>query len=274
MEPWKDVNYYTTNATIMVELMNASTAEWSIGFFPPNVFAIPGSLNESYSFPPDALVIENVSQGKFGELEIERAIFGGTSGVVLACALAWLAWRHFWVQKLLSPRGSSAPAESVPGVFDAERSGGSATGESNMLELGWYGFGSDSFVEDEKFKAELSIYYDDVKTEPELYKKNLAVDDVVAEDVVAGTELLRRLYDLQLKIWSEKGSHEVTQEQRDLDEAQRDALLADYRKLVSTWVRESDRIGWSEEEAKELTDLTKMLGGLPGRGRQGAAARG
>ncbi|KAI0450096.1 hypothetical protein F5B21DRAFT_529306 [Xylaria acuta] len=34
MESWENYNYYTTNATTWVELMNLSTAEFGLGYFP------------------------------------------------------------------------------------------------------------------------------------------------------------------------------------------------------------------------------------------------
>lgn len=260
MESWRGHNYYTTNTTKWVELMNLSTSEWNIGRLPPNVVAIPGTLNASYNFPPETFVIENASQVTFGSRDIEKVLFGATSGLVLLWAFSWLAW-NWWKGILLEPRGSS----TLPSSEETEP-GHSLDGEtahnSSMLELGAMGDGG--FVTAKSFKDELNVYYENVRTELELYEKNPRVDGVDPEDVEAGTELLRRIYDTQLGIYAMQNSHEVTQRERDQMAEQSEALLADLRKLVASWSSgKQNTAGWSPEELQELKELGQLLRAIP-----------
>jgi len=90
MESWDGENYYTTNFTEMVALMNLSTAEWGVGYLPPNLVAIPDALNDTYGFGSDTLVIEYAARTEVGSRDTEKVIFGVTSGVVILWAAVWL----------------------------------------------------------------------------------------------------------------------------------------------------------------------------------------
>lgn len=262
MESWKGYNYYTTDPAKWVELMNLSTSQWNIGPLPPDVVAIPGPLNASYNFPPGTLVIENVSQVSFGSRDIEKVIFGATSGLVLLWAFSWVSW-NLWKGILLQPRGSTLPSseETEPGHgLHPTNLDGKTVADSSVLELGAMGNG---FIPASRFKTELDVYYDDVRTELEMYEKNLRTDDVEAEDVEAGTELLRRMYDTQLGIYAMQNSNEVTQRDRDQMAEQSVALMADFRKLVASWSGKQNVVGWSAEELEELKQLGALLKGHP-----------
>ncbi|KAK3371270.1 hypothetical protein B0T24DRAFT_595099 [Lasiosphaeria ovina] len=256
MESWRGYNYYTTNPQKWVELMNLSTSEWNIGLLPPNVVAIPGPLNASSdSFPPGSLVIENASHASAGSADTEKVIFSATSGLVIAWAICWLVW-HWKKGTLLSPRGSrlSSPDLGRTPYLDGRETAAAADGST--LELGAMGNG---FIPASRFQAELETYYEDVRPEPEMYEKKLGTDDVEPEDVEAGTELLRRRYQTQLGIYGMQNSHEVTQEHRDQMAEESEALLADFRKLVTSWSGPQNIVGWSAEELDELGELRQLV---------------
>ncbi|KAM7208581.1 chaperone protein DnaK, partial [Naviculisporaceae sp. PSN 640] len=259
MESWRGYNYYTANATKWVQLMNLSTSEWNIGPLPPNVVAIPGPLNSSYNFSPETLVIENASQVSFGSRDIEKVLFGATSGLVLLWAFLWLAWNR---KKLLEPRGSSTLRSSEE-IDHGHSLDGDTAHNNSVLELGAMGDGR--FVTAKRFKDELDVYYENVRTELELYEKNPKIDGVDPEDVEAGTELLRRRYDTQLGIYSEQNSNEVSQRERDQMAEQSEVLLADLRKLVESWrAGKVNTAGWSPEELQELKEIGEKLRAMPG----------
>jgi hypothetical protein len=255
MESWRGHNYYTTNPAKWVELMNLSTSEWNIGPLPPNVVAIFGPLDASYNIPPGSLVIENASQANAGSRDTEKVIFGATSGLVILWALAWFFW-HLWKRTLFLPRGSKHPLSEEPDGGNTFYLDGETVADGSTLELGAIGNG---FIPASRFKAELEIYYENVRTELEMYEKKLGTDDVVPEDVEAGTELLRRRYLTQLGIYGMQNAHEVTQTERDQMAEKSDALLADFRKLVASWSGQQNIVGWSEEEREELRQLMALL---------------
>ncbi|KAK0627758.1 hypothetical protein B0T14DRAFT_143781 [Immersiella caudata] len=267
MNSWKDLNYYTTDPIKWVHLLNLSTSDWNIGPLPPNVFAIPGPLDSSYTFPPGALIIENASQASFGSRDIEKVIFGATSGLVILWAFCWVVWN--WRNgTLLRPKGSTLPAEGEE--EDAEgvelngglRTGPSAVDGSNGLELG-HGAAGSGFIPASKFEAELDVYYDDIRTELELYEKNLRTDGVEAEDVEGGTELLRRFYDAQLGIYAMQHTAEVPQAEREYMAEQGEAMLGDFRRLVVSWSGKQNVVGWSPEELEELKQFGVLLKSIP-----------
>ncbi|KAK0706431.1 hypothetical protein B0T26DRAFT_680119 [Lasiosphaeria miniovina] len=240
-----------------VELMNMSTSEWNIGPLPPNVVAIPGPLNASSdSFPPGSLVIENASHASAGSIETEKVIFGATSGLVISWAACWLVW-HWKKGTLLSPRGSRLASPDLGRTVYLDGGETAAAADGSTLELGAMG---DGFIQARKFEAELEAYYENVRTELEMYEKKLDADDVEPEDVEAGTELLRRRYETQLGIYGVQNSHEVTREQRNQRAVESDALLADFRKLVVSWNGQQSIARWSPEELDELRQLKALLG--------------
>lgn len=260
MESWKGHNYYTRDPKKWVELMNLSTSEWNIGPLPPNVVAIPGPLNASYNFPPDTLVIENASQVAFGSRDIEKVIFGATSGLVILWAISWVGW-NWWKDNLLKPRGYTPPSEETdPDHFPPMNLDGDTIATSSVMELGTMANG---FIPASKFKTELDIYYEDVRTELEMYEKNLRTDGVDPEDVEASTELLRRMYETQLRLYSVQNSPEVSQRERDQMAAESEALLADFRALVVSWSGKQNVVGWGVEELEELSELVALLKAIP-----------
>ncbi|KAK4447446.1 hypothetical protein QBC34DRAFT_128416 [Podospora aff. communis PSN243] len=255
MESWRGYNYYTANPAKWVELMNLSTSEWNIGPFPPNIVAIPGPLNASYNIPPGSLVIENASQANAGSRDTEKVIFGATSGLVILWAFGWCFW-HWWKRTLFSPRGSKHLSSEDLDGGNAYYPDGDTVADGSTLELGAMGNG---FIPASRFKDELEIYYENVRTELELYEKKLGTDNVAPEDVEAGTELLRRRYLAQLGIYGMQNAHEVTEMERDQMAEKSDALMADFRKLVASWGGQQNTVGWSEEEREELRELMALL---------------
>ncbi len=245
MESWDNYNYYTTNSTEWIVLMNLSTSEWDIGFLPPDVVAIPGAFNSSYNFSADTLVIPNASRAEFGTRDIEQVIFGAASGLIIAWGILFLAW-HLKRGTLTKPRASSShPTDD----------------DENTLPL----HANHNFLSVPEFKRKLSAVYDDEETELELYKRGIRTDGVNSEDIEVGTELLRKMYKKDLQVWAAQSAVEYSQADRLLWMDQSDSLLAELRRLVGEWNtrRPGAAEEWTREEQQELNTLVRMLSELP-----------
>ena len=245
MDSWDGYNYYTTNSTEWIVLMNLSTSEWDIGFLPPHVVAIPGPFNSSYNFSADTLVIENASRAEFGSRDIEQVIFGAASGLIIAWAILFLAW-HLKRGTLFKPRASSShPTDD----------------DENTLPL----HANRNFLSATEFRKKLDIVYDSEDTELELYKRGIRGDGVSSEDIEVGTELLRKMYKKDLQVWASQSAVEYSQQDRLLWMDQSDSLLAELRSLVGEWNtrRPGAAEEWTREEQQELNTLVKMLSELP-----------
>ncbi|KAK0613568.1 hypothetical protein B0T14DRAFT_569598 [Immersiella caudata] len=101
MESWQNYNYYTNDPSQWIRLMNLSTAEWTVGPFPPNVIAITGALSDidPNSLPRGSLVILFIGLKANNRVGVEKLVFGVTSGLVILWTLFWLFWS--WQRGLL-----------------------------------------------------------------------------------------------------------------------------------------------------------------------------
>lgn len=110
MESWHGLNYYTDDPSTHILLMNLSTREWNVGWFPPNFIAIKGALSDvnTSALLPDALVISMPdSTTSTNTPAIDAVVFGSTAGFVLVFVVAQLIWS--WKSgTLLRPRQARA----------------------------------------------------------------------------------------------------------------------------------------------------------------------
>jgi len=226
MESWEGHNYYTGDNIEWTQLMNLSTAEWSIGWIPSNVIAIPGTLNGSSNFPPNTVVIENASMTDIGPYHAEAIIFGTCSGVALLWAAFWLYWsiKHRTLRK---PRVGSRQRPSLTDGKPDEREG-------------------DFHAAD--FEARMDKYYPRFASHAELYERDGAREGgLPVEEVTAVSELLVRMFRNDTRI---KALQSTTTEREEMERlrAESDAMLGEVHRRVNGGGGE----GLSEQEGMEL----------------------
>lgn len=247
MESFKPYNYYTYNDTLRLYIMNMSTAEWSVGYFPSNLRAVPGALNDSYAFPDDALVIENAFVPALGSRKIEHITFGITSGLVILWAAAWLI-HQLRRKTMFSPLGRN-PTNNLQSNASANAD---TSITSDSLETG-----GAQMMEAREFERQLEhYYYAPFKTELELYEGATADGFIKPEEVEAVTQLMRRLFDIKLGIWAEQDSN-IPQTKRDLDYLKRDALRDEIRNRIEGWY--DDQYTWKREELQYRDQIRDFL---------------
>jgi hypothetical protein len=253
MESWENENYYTTNQTKWVELMNLSTTEWSLGFLPPNIYAIPGTLNDTYHFPDDALVIENAAETNWGSAPIESVVFGVTSAVAIAFILAW-SYIQVRNGTLLRPRNEpSTNRQGEYGVLlSSRRLHGSDSSED--AEIG----SPHGFQSAEIFKQTLfSKYYESIVTEIEEYDKKISHNDnIEAEDVEAVGDVLRKIYGFQFDILGQQ--HAFQPEGMEEKHMKSKAAIKDIRETVDIWAS-GQMTDWNNAERRHLGRLYTTL---------------
>lgn len=246
MESWHGLNYYTENTTKWVQLMNLSTAEWGLGFLPATLVAIPGHLNDSYDFPSDSIVIENASKTKAGVAHIEALIFGLASTIVGLWALYWLYVNH---SEMFSPRSSQNSEPS-----DAASQGTSVT------ELTTF---DDGFVQAKDFLRNLKyFYYDSDKSELEVGEKDISIEGISTDDIENAGALFRKMYGLDLKLWSMENSRERTAAGRNKIMHESDAILAEVTQQVHVWQADMSNpttTPATEDEKREMYEIVETL---------------
>lgn len=220
-------------------VVNLSTVEWNVGPLPANVVAIPGTLSGKYDFSNETMVIENASRADSGSRALEGIVFGATSAVVLSWALLFACYNR---KTMFSPRGSSIPRANSP--------------ISNAPTL----LGENEDITIEQFKSQLAnFYYPPIRTELEEYEKNVVTESIEAEDVEAATNLLRKMYDLDLGLWSHQNSTHVSHQERERYRDKSDAILAEIRRIINSWTDQQSRRDWTPEESAELGAIVQYL---------------
>ncbi|KAH7158108.1 hypothetical protein B0J13DRAFT_543572 [Dactylonectria estremocensis] len=248
MESWEGANYYTRNTTKWVQLMNLSTVEWGIGFFPANLVAIPASLNNTYNFPSDTIVIQNASKTNVGSRHTEKIIFGLVSGIVILWALAWL---YVSRSEILSPRGKQNDTLSP---HDAASQGTSVTVMTNL---------DDGFVKAADFQHQIQyFYYDSDMSMLEAHEKDPLTDEVSTQDIEDAGALCRKMYRLDMHLWSKKRARKVKPSDRNAWMHQSDAILVEVRRQVFAWqanLNDGSTAPASENEKRQLDEIVGML---------------
>lgn len=246
MESWQGLNYLTKNPTKWVELMNLSTVEWGVGYLPAGVVAIPGKLNVTYNLPAGTIVIQNASKSEVGSRDVEKIIFGITSGVVILWAGIWL-----YLNRLkFSTRGTEP---LLPTGSDAASHGTSITLNNR----------DENFVSASEFYHQLRyFYYESEKSEPEIKEKNLDEESVEADDIEKATALLREMFNLDLMIWAKQSSRQTTRGERAEMMAKSDAILAEVNRLVAAWdvnLNDPRRTAATDMEKQEMMEIVEIL---------------
>ncbi|KAK5633617.1 hypothetical protein RRF57_009331 [Xylaria bambusicola] len=251
MESWEGYNYYTTNTTTWVHLMNLSTAEFGLGYFPGDVVAIPGYLDSSTEFPDDTFVIELAGQGQFDEGRTVRIVLGVVTGVALLLGILWL-----WVYRkaILRPRNSGSQDDLAPRA----NSPTSRSTESTELLL----LQGNRLCEASDFRDKLyHYYYESIDTEVELAEKT-ANDPVEVGDIEAVTTLVRKMYSYDIYLY---GTQNVrNREAQQLDQMRKsDAILGAVRdRVLKEWAMDPNALGglgWTYEERQQLSNLKDLL---------------
>ncbi|KAI1272431.1 hypothetical protein F5Y07DRAFT_301680 [Xylaria sp. FL0933] len=249
MESWEGYNYYTRNTTTWVELMNLSTAEFGLGYFPKGVVAVPGYLNSSAQFPDDTFVIEHSGLGQFDQGQTVKALLGAVSGVALLLGGIWL-WVNW--KTIFHPRNSSNQNDLA---LSANSSTSAEATELLFLR-------DNRLCEASDFRNKLyHFYYEPIDTEVELAEKT-ANDPVKIEDIEAVTALVRKMYSYDIYLYGTQNvrNHEAQR----LDHMRKsDAILGAVRNKVSNeWVKDPSALGslgWTYEEGNHLSYLKGLL---------------
>ncbi|KAI0146245.1 hypothetical protein GGR57DRAFT_506538 [Xylariaceae sp. FL1272] len=200
MESWENYNYYTTNSTQWVEPMNYITAKWGFGFFPPNVVALPGAFNSSSHVPSKSLVIEYAGRADTGSRATEAIVSGVVSALVISLLVVWLYFNRKTCSIL------STHKETVNNHKDNSTGDSRASTELNsLLDTKFWGI-------DEFRNQVFNFFYEAVYSEIEVAEKGLneAID---SDDIEAITDLVRKMYGLQLYLRSHQDSHNFTEQQ-------------------------------------------------------------
>ncbi|GAB1320807.1 hypothetical protein MFIFM68171_11017 [Madurella fahalii] len=248
MESWEGHNYLTSLPTKWVELMNLSTAEWNLGWLPPNVVAIPGALNDTHNFPSGTFVIENAARTDLGSRNAEAVVFGLCSAVALVWGVGWL----FWSIKdgtLLKPRPGAARLLSRGRHSGETLAAGHEDGsEEGMGGAGWGGFHA------AEFEKRLDKYYPRFASHAEVYERD-GRGALEAGEVVGVSELLVRIFRNDTQLKALQSAPGVGSDEMERLRAQSDAMLAEVHRRVNTWTVQ----GLSEDERREVRAVKTAL---------------
>ncbi|OIW27593.1 hypothetical protein CONLIGDRAFT_440819 [Coniochaeta ligniaria NRRL 30616] len=85
--------------------------------------------------------------------------------------------------------------------------------------------------------------------------------DVAPSEVRRCTKLLRRMYELQLDMWSMRYAYEQDMPERHEKRRQADALLVEIQNMIQTWTTTSGA-GWSAEERAQVEYIGRHLDSL------------
>lgn len=257
MKSWNGLNYYTTNTTLWVELMNRSTEEWGIGYLPARLVAIPGKFNSSYNISDDAILIQHAAKTKAGSRDTEKIVFGVASGIVILFMVAWI-WYNW--DDLKPPKDDDEATIIVPGE-DA------TSARTRTTEL----------TANEKDKQEFKAfcqqleerYYSDKKSELEAAERDIVeesgptADKPWVGDMEEAAALLRKLYSLKIKMRNDGDSEHVTLAERSRNLAESDAILAEVNRLVearAAAMRDPSQLRAEGEEMAEMEEVEVVLG--------------
>ncbi|KAK0641399.1 hypothetical protein B0T16DRAFT_419773 [Cercophora newfieldiana] len=202
MDSWRGRNYYTTDPSEWIELMNLSTADWMVAPFPPNLVAIDGALSELDVglIANDSLVIEFAGKATVGSRFVERIIFGTVSAVVLGYMGLWLMW--LWRSgAIIRPRRTVAEEDlSAPGDQQIPSAQGNNEDDSTANRGG-----ESSNRSAMRFRSLLGKYYHEpiaTQLEPCRKRSKFREADVVptTKNLKEATELAFEAIEIEVKI--------------------------------------------------------------------------
>lgn len=256
MEAWNGQNFYTSNSTQWVILMNLTTAEWGIGPFVPNLKALSGPLSENVTFPPGTLVIEYAGQTMIGTRPIEAVIFGIVSGIVLLCTFVWLFLNRAILKsflKLIFKRREPHQGPNINASNVHPLNGHASEITLTQLDLG------ENFVSAAEFERQLrEFYYDQIESELEGYEKGTS-EEISAEDIEGVTALVRMMYGVDLGLYSHERTHGFGEQEREEYRTKSDAILAEIREKVRQWDQRERASVWNPQELGELRAIVHIL---------------
>ncbi|RSL78686.1 hypothetical protein BHE90_011043 [Fusarium euwallaceae] len=258
MKSWDGLNYYTTNTTLWVELMNRSTEEWGIGYLPAKLVAIPGKFNSSYNISDDAILIQHAAESKAGSRDTEKIIFGVASGIVILFMAAWI----FINFDDLKPPTDDDEGTGVKPVEDAI-SARTRTTEQTANER-------EDAQEFAAFCQQLKdFYYNDKKSELEAAERDIVeesgptVEKPWVGDIEEASALLRKLYSLKITMRNDGDSEHVTLAERNRHLAESDAILAEVNRIIearATAMRDPSQLRAEEEDLAQIREIETAVG--------------
>ncbi|KAI1737448.1 hypothetical protein F4680DRAFT_428690 [Xylaria scruposa] len=250
MESWAGYNYYTTNSTTWVELMNLSTAEFGLGSLPPGVRAVPGDLNNSNQFANDTYVIEHAGRGQFDEGTAANIVFGVVTAVAVLLAIIWL-WFNF--KTMLHPRNSNKQ-DLLPRTNSLTSLSGGTIGMTTIQD--------DQFCSARDFEDQIfNFYYEPINTEIEFAEKT-ANEVIDVEDIEAVTDLVRKMYSYDLLMYGIQSTQAYERQRHDLTSKRDGILIAVRDKVSNEWAKDLSargRMGWGDEEWNKVSALKTFL---------------
>ncbi|KAJ4184690.1 hypothetical protein NW767_013120 [Fusarium falciforme] len=256
MKSWDGLNYYTTNTTLWVELMNRSTEEWGIGYLPAKLVAIPGKFNSSYNISDDAILIQHAAQSKAGSRDTEKIIFGVASGIVILFMAAWIVYNF---DDLKPPKDDDEGAGTKDG--EDATSTRTRTTEVTANEQDAQEFGA--FCQQLK-----DFYYSDNRSELEAAERDIVeesgptVEKPWVGDIEEASALLRKLYSLKITMRNDGDSEHVTLAERNRHLAESDAILAEVNRLIevrAAAMRDPSQLRAEDEDMAEMEEIETAL---------------
>ncbi|KAH8160060.1 hypothetical protein CIB48_g8188 [Xylaria polymorpha] len=250
MESWAGYNYYTSNSTTWVQLMNLSTAEFGLGFLPRGVRAVPGAFHTSDQFPNDTYVIENADRGQGDEGKTAQIVFGAATAAAILFAVIWLVFNF---KTMLHPRNSK-DQDLLP------RPNSPTSHSTAPTEL--MAFQDNQLCEASNFENQIfNFYYEFVYTEVELAEK--PADEVInVEDIEAVTDLVRKMYSYDLLLYGLQSTRAYPHQRHDLTSKSDEILGAVREKISNEWANDLNsrvRMGWNDEEWEKISALKGFL---------------
>lgn len=263
MNAWTNndnVNIYTKDYTQWAKYMNLTTKELNVGPFPSNIVAIPGSFNDgNYDFPDDTIVVENTSRAKLNTRDIEQVVFGGASGVAILVMFLWVLFRWKQLRLQIKILQGTGIYDAVGNPRPSGHSGSTATAVDD-----------DRLVSDRDFRERLGLYYDMVTTMPELTEKTRG-ESVEVEDIEAVNSLLRKMFEVDIGIFTARNTTAVGRGEIEALEGRRDDIFAEVRRVVGGWGDKPRGVTrWDADEMELMKSVNACLnnpGAIPERRR-------
>ncbi|KAK1756306.1 hypothetical protein QBC47DRAFT_184471 [Echria macrotheca] len=237
MESWAGFNYSLNDTQTWLQLMNISTVEFGVSHFPSNLIAINGSLSDAGNIilVNDTIVIEHAGQEQAGSSTITQIVYG----VGVAVAVLWACWwfyRTWLYREFFKPRQRKFSAVDIV-----------------LSDLP----SNPDFVSADEFRTRIVPYYRRGETEHELREKDLLAEDLSGDDVEAVIELIRRMYELDLKIWAE--GNDLGAANADALRRKSDAILREVHQVLGQWQVLPTVSPWPPEEMETLREIFDIL---------------
>ncbi len=254
MESWAGYNVSTTDIAEWLYLMNLSTQEWGLAYLPPGIYVWDPTLNDSFHFPDNSTIIRIPSYAHWTTVQVEGIACGIAAAIALLWAI-WYIWRNYKEifgsqSKTRALSSDEESKESHPHMRETRNAPGAHP------TTVWQG----EPISDATFRHWISkFYYLNIVTEVELYENDCLLDGVEAEDVVAVTELVRKMCGIDFDVWrNQQARYGISAGKGDELRIKSDAMLAEVRRIIAAYTRQ--RVAnWTAAELEQLQAISRIL---------------